>query len=344
MKVIDTFVKEANDTWKFRMDDGVEGHVIDRRNPVLSAFGYMRLHVVGYEWFSAGATRGQLENSFLEAAKGALIVFDEVHNMYNANIRNSTMREAALLSTKFVCMTATPIGAPSQALAMDWLKDTVGFPVSRDNQLVASAMMVAARVELPIESKEVLKEINLPSQLLQQHTQLLQNGRNWGAAAKLCRDASLPMLVQTAVERAVADRAANPGGGCLLVLDNQEELNAAQAAISSNPAGIRAESRTIETQGNPAVGVILVTKTDVTGYNLTRLGVIVTGVYASNAAKRHQLRGRIRRVGQTRDTVHYVTVVPKFTILELLHQRHNSVDKANESLAQLAEEFVKASA
>ena len=96
----------------------------------------------------------------------------------------------------------------------------------------------------------------------------------------------------------------------------------------------------ISTADDPSIGIILVTKNDVTGYNLVRMGSIVTGVYASNAAKRHQLRGRIRRVGQTRDEVRYVTVVPKFTILEL-HRRHNSVDKANESLEQLAQEFKK---
>ena len=84
--------------------------------------------------------RGTLETKFLEAARNAFFVFDEVHNMYTAAIRNSTMREAALLCTKFVCMTATPIGSPSQPYALDWLKDTVGFPVSRENQLVASAM------------------------------------------------------------------------------------------------------------------------------------------------------------------------------------------------------------
>ena len=36
-----------------------------------------------------------------------------------------------------------------------------------------------------------------------------------------------------------------------------------------------------------------------------------------------------------------MTVVPKHTILELLHQRHNAVDKQNESLEELAEVFVR---
>ena len=334
MAVIDTFVEEATKSW------GTTVLRVDRTTPV---FERNAINIVGFEWFSNGAARGTLETKFLKAARNAFFVFDEVHNMYSAAIRNSTMREAALLCTKFVCMTATPIGSPSQPYALDWLKDTVGFPVSRDNQLVAAAMMAAARVELPIESKEVLVEFDLPSADLQRHTQLLQSGRNWAAASSLCLDASQSQLVQTAIAEAQLDRTTTSGGGCLLVLDSQERLVEAFTMINAGTAThkIRAEPRTICNADDPSIGIILVTKGDVTGYNLVRMGSIVTGVYASNAAKRHQLRGRIRRVGQVRDAVRYVTVVPKFTILELLHRRHNSVDKANESLAQLADEFCK---
>ena len=332
--VIATFVQEARASW----DTAVS--VVDRANPVMRR---NTINVVGFEWFSSGSSRDTLESKFLDAAESAFIVFDEVHDMYSAAIRNSTMREAALLCVKFVCMTATPIGSSSQAYALDWLKDTVGFPVSRENQLVASAMMAAARVELPTSAKEELVEFEMPPDLLQRHTQLLQSGRNWSAAFELCMDVSAARLVQAAVAEATQDRAVNPTGGCLLVLDSQARLNAARTAIEAGfgDHGLRAAERTIANAEDPNVAIILATKGDVTGYNLVRVGAVVTGVYPSSAAKRHQMRGRIRRVGQTRTEVRYVTVVPKFTIMELLHRRHNSVDKANESLAQLAEEFVK---
>lgn len=331
--VIDTFVEEATTSW------GTTVLRVQRADPV---FERNAINIVGFEWFSNGAARGMLETKFLKAARNAFFVFDEVHNMYSAAIRNSTMREAALLCTKFVCMTATPIGSPSHPYALDWLKDTVGFPVSRDNQLVAAAMMAAARVEVPIEANEALYEFDLPPNLLQEHTRLLQSGRKWAEASSLCLDASTPQLVQTAINEARLDRDTRPDGGCLLVMDSQDRLVDALARINADAAvhGIRATARTIETANDSEFGIILVTKGDVTGYNLVRMGVVVTGVYASNAAKRHQLRGRIRRVGQKRTKVKYVTMVPKFTILELLHRRHNSVDKANESLAQLADEFV----
>lgn len=334
MAVIETFVQEARASW----DTAVS--VVNRANPVMRR---NTINVVGLEWFSPGGSRGPLETEFLDAAESAFIVFDEVHMMYSAAIRNSTMREAALLCAKFVCMTATPIGSSSQAYALDWLKDTVGFPVSRENQLVASAMMAAARVELPTSAKEALVEFEMPPDLLQRHTQLLQSGRNWSDAFELCMDASAAQLVQAAVAEATRDRAINPTGGCLLVLDSQARLNAARTAIEAGfgDHGLRAAERTIANAEDPNLAIILATKGDVTGYNLVRVGALVTGVYPSSAAKRHQMRGRIRRVGQTRAEVRYVTVVPKFTIMELLHRRHNSVDRANESLAQLAEEFVK---
>ena len=46
---------------------------------------------------------------------------------------------------------------------------------------------------------------------------------------------------------------------------------------------------------------------------------------ACMAASRHQMRGRIRRIGQLRPSVVYETVVMEHSILELLHQRHSNV-------------------
>lgn len=88
---------------------------------------------------------------------------------------------------------------------------------------------------------------------------------------------------------------------------------------------------------NPNVGVVVVTTNQVMGYNsAVRLGAMVTGVYASSAASRHQLRGRLYRLTQVnnRPEVKYVTVTMKGTILALLHERHNSADGKNMSLQE----------
>lgn len=76
------------------------------------------------------------------------------------------------------------------------------------------------------------------------------------------------------------------------------------------------------------------------GYNsAVRLGAMVTGAYAGNGASRHQIRGRLRRLGQKRSEVQFVTVVMEHSILHVLHQRHSAVDSMNMSLEQLGEMF-----
>ena len=66
---------------------------------------------------------------------------------------------------------------------------------------------------------------------------------------------------------------------------------------------------------------------------------MVKGAYAGNGASRHQMRGRIRRIGQQRAQVKFVTVVMEHTMLELLHQRQTGVDSINISLEALAKSF-----
>ena len=44
------------------------------------------------------------------------------------------------------------------------------------------------------------------------------------------------------------------------------------------------------------------------GYNLTRMAVMVSGVYFGNEADREQIRGRIHRLSQNHPTVYYVYV------------------------------------
>ena len=330
-EVLETIAKEATD-W------GIESVLVNRSQPY---FQDGTVNLVAMQWFQDGNSRGKLEDALRNAATNALIVFDEVHTMYGAGVRNSTMREAALLSSKFVAMTATPIGRRKDAFAIDWLADSVGFPVSRNNELVAAAMMVAARVSLPIEGVESLAEVIMDPADQMKHTELLKNGRRWQEASEICRVKTTPFLVRTAVEAAIADRVLFPDGGAMVVLDNDKELaqalEMANQMIKQRGLAWVAKGRTLDTSLDPLVGLIGVTKRDVTGYNLTRMGAMATGVYASSPASRHQLRGRIRRIGQVRSKVEYITVVPKHTILDLLHQRHNALDKKNESLAELAD-------
>ena len=97
---------------------------------------------------------------------------------------------------------------------------------------------------------------------------------------------------------------------------------------------------TLEASRASSFGIVVVPKDKDRGYNsAVRLGVMVTGAYAGNAASRHQMRGRLRRLGQRRNTVAFHTVVMENSLLHLLHLRHDAIDSMNISLQELGDKF-----
>ena len=97
-----------------------------------------------------------------------------------------------------------------------------------------------------------------------------------------------------------------------------------------------------------------------TGYNgASRFCGIVKGVYAGNGSSRHQMMGRVCRIGQIRKEVcnstfkrevclilllfclqvKYVTVAMENSMLMLLYERQQRVDTMNISLEALAKAF-----
>lgn len=97
---------------------------------------------------------------------------------------------------------------------------------------------------------------------------------------------------------------------------------------------------TLEQPNSNEYGIVVVCKTKDRGYNSAcRLGQLVTGVYPGNVASRHQIRGRLRRLGQKRSIVKFCTVAMEHSILHLLHMRHESIDCMNISLEQLGKSF-----
>ena len=331
--VVPTAFTELSVTWGL----GSAVKVVDRAAPAFDS----SINIVGVEWLSSGTAREVLYENLIQVAPTSFCVLDEVHKYYTTCIRNSTLRRVASVSPKFLSMTATPIAGPSLKLAIEWLRDSVGFPIDTTNQLVASAMMIAARVDLGVEEVDVITYANFSPEAADEHLRALRDGRrNWPLAAFIARQAAHHQLVKTAIELATADRAAHPSGGVLVICDSAADKQMVVASLEARVGAAAIGDRNTQTEHDATKAYIVTTKTDVAGYSLTRLGAVVSGVYASNAASRKQLRGRIKRIGQLRKLVTYDTVVTKHSILQLLLNRHSSVDAKNESLADLAEVFV----
>ena len=332
--VVDTALKELQTTW------GLGGKV-GKVDPKMPNLRYL-INIVAIEKLSIATSRGALEQALLAAAETSFAVVDEVHLSYRVSIRTSTIRSFVEACPRFVAMTATPTPSRGEVVGEQWIADSVGFPLTKHNFLVGAAQMVAAKVTLPIESVERLLPVTLSTLDAGAHMRFLQDGGKWSEAAAHVRRATFYAMAAKIVELADADRAIRPDGGVLVFMDNDAEAEIMRLKLTD---AVLAKDYTVGARAgnelNAIVGIAITTRNDTAGYNFVRMGAIVTGVYAQSAASRHQLRGRIRRIGQERAKVEYWTVYPRNTILSMLFERHNSVDAKNTSLEQLAIEFKK---
>jgi len=298
--------------------------------------------VLSIELLSGKKTSEPLAEKLIELAKTTLFIIDEVHQYYGLSDRASRLVQAVSASPKFLAMTATPAATTRQLLAREWLKRCTNFPVStQDDILVAGAMFISGKFDLKIVSTEEEVLVRLSEQSQQAHERAISETGGWNRAARIVRAAIEDKMAEVAVRLAREDRATNPGGGVLVVADNSAEAASVREKMQAMANGefrVALREKTLNTTQplDPNVGIIVVTSKDTTGYNLQRLGAIVTGVYAGNAAQRHQLRGRIRRLGQRRRRVKYVTVIGQNSILSLLHTRHQSTDAQGATLEQMA--------
>lgn len=333
--VVNSSLEEFCTAWKLPTEIV---HIVDPSNPVIkSLINLISIHSLSE---SRNEKREKIEGVLLKKADSSIAVIDEVHHLYCSSIRTSIVRQVAAACPKFVCMTATPTPSRSQPIGEAWLADSVGFPLNKNNFLVGAAQMVAARVSLPIESNEIMIPVKLSLEKSQAHMEFLRNGGNWTKAAKTVREACIPTIIEKSIE--IADK--DPGGGVLIFMDNASEasdlLKKIENILTTQKKSYKAAYRA-NSEHDTNVRIAVTTKEDTSGYNFVRMGAIITGVYAQSSASRHQMRGRIRRVGQKRSSVDYFTIFPENTILSMLLQRHNSVDAKNASLETLAKEFIK---
>ncbi len=142
----------------------------------------------------------------------------------------------------------------------------------------------------------------------------------------------------------------HPNGGVFLVAFNSGHANRLFHAVHTELTrlnrnfGVGLQGGETP-QGNlvdndDSVGIVIGTINSNVGFNLERLGHMIIGVYACNAAARYQIRGRIKRMTQKHTKLTFTTVVPQGTVLELLHNRQLSNDARANSIEQIGQEWL----
>ena len=149
-------------------------------------------------------------------------------------------------------------------------------------------------------------------------------------AAAVARKAVNDELVQTTIQYL------NKTGGVLLEAHDEAHRDFLIEKLVN--AGIKCG--TVKHGPGTSVPVIVVTRMQGRAYNWgIRFGAHVRGVYPSSTAQRHQMTGRLTRIGQKREKIYVVTVVWEGSILERLLDVHSYSDQLNASLTALAETY-----
>lgn len=262
------------------------------------------------------------------------LVVDECDGHYAATKRTSASMALASMAEVVVCQTATAIRNGSYEGFARWLSKCVNYPVTAAEWPVVAGDIVSKFVELGITMEHEVITVQMSREDVRQMGTYYRE-RAWIKAARVAWASATEQLLDVIEEKSARH------GGVLAVAWTKEEAERWVTALRMRSGGDVFAAATMEDGSvDSRYRNVVITMKQCRGYNwAVRLGAIVRSAYPSNSSSRHQLFGRLRRVGQTRSIVYDYTVVPKGSIVELLLERQNVADTANVSIEQLAEKY-----
>lgn len=152
-------------------------------------------------------TLRDIAERLLPVAHEIALVIDEADRFYNMTKRTSWTYELARLSPLFVCQTGTPMRSTKDEGLRMWLQQTVGFPVTPRNWLVAASTMIAKTLDLGIEVSDITEtvDVDVPALRTKGYETLVKQ-RDWAHAADVVYEITDQTLVGIAIREAARDR------------------------------------------------------------------------------------------------------------------------------------------
>lgn len=269
----------------------------------------------------------------------SIVVIDEFDKMFGESQRTSAGRSVVRSSPLFIAQTGTVMSKKTSQLS-EWLADTETYPVNDENYLVAASNMVQIQLKLDIVRHENIQIIPMVPEVRESFKKYRKD-KDWLAMAKTTQTFTDDALCKVAQDYIIKDVSENgPTGGVLLVADSNPHAVILKEKMKNIGVECTIYVPGSETEHDPKYQCVIVTKNQDRGYNFAiRFGAMVKGVYAGNPSSRQQMSGRICRIGQKRKEVFYVTVFMESSMMELLHQRQETMDGWNLSLEQIAQQF-----
>lgn len=284
----------------------------------------------------------------------SLFVIDEVHKALRESLRTDHALTLSNLSVEFVAMTATPVIDTNTYRLMWWLSQISPFEVTDKNFFVSAAGMINKKSILP--AKEIREEIYVHMTKEEERAYALlvppalggtnANPRNedFTAAFGLCYTVTTRGMINDVLHSpdssksrafiVAKDKAHQSEIVSLLV---KKGVPSHQIFQISKGNSIFFTDESVEAGVTPDYRFVVTTQRYSSGYTLTRLNVMVTGVYPSNQATREQLDGRINRIGQRSSIVTYK--IYHTGLLTYTLQRYKDAKNLSDVMKRLASDL-----
>jgi superfamily II DNA or RNA helicase len=280
-------------------------------------------------------------DALLDYITDSIFIIDEVHKALNDTQRTGVAIQLASLAHKSIAFTGTPVIDSHLYKLIYWLEKIVPYEVNEKNFWTAANSMIAkvATTGIPVRRLTIKADLKEPKAYYKL-APLMLGGSNANPSRedlhKLTdmsyESCDIEMIKQALVYR---DR------GVVLVAKDSCHQQVLMYLLSKRVPAEEILVMKTTTNLTPAdkspVRFVIVTIRQAEGYNLTKMSVMITGVYPSNLAKRIQIEGRIDRIGQTAAEIIYVTV--HCGILTRILEQHNDAKAINTAIESIHKEL-----
>lgn len=265
-----------------------------------------------------------------EIIKQSVFVFDELHKAMNKTIRTSQALRWAKLSRYFIGLTGTILNRSEDLTDLEkWLKPFGDFPVNEKNMYVSVANLISFKKDLHIKVDYNYTCVDTPDDYYNYVPKSL------GGKAKSLELYKASELCWSNCYIKMIEDIRKTSEGVFLVVRKLEDAENFKKCLPNKRTFIirRGNSLTYTKDDVDKYDLVITTINDSTGYTLTKLRKMYTSVYYSNENTRHQLEGRLIRIGQERDVE---INIYHCGILTYVMERYKKIRNISKCLSELA--------
>lgn len=286
----------------------------------------------------------RLNDEIKDLAGNIFFVIDEFHKLMNPTQQTSVALEVSRLCWGCVGLSGTIIKDSRSEDLISWLSLVSDYEVTENNYWTSIAGLISSRIttNISVERQDVSISMTSDQQLLYNGFVPMKlggtsNTLNFREAVRICYDIIFDSILYYIIEYLKL------GEKVFVVVkdsDTQYRLNSRLNQLGFHKIhSINKDNSISYIPGDSRdIDVIITTPNYAEGYNLTKIRIMITSVYFSNAATREQLLGRINRIGQLSNSVRILTL--HTGILSYVHEKYEDVRSLSECLKEMAKEVI----